>query len=352
MKRFRKKGKRMSNAFIGMDIGNVNCKIAVRDGDRVKILELKLPENIARDGDICAPESMVDFLRRVRRTHHIHVRNVALALPESKAYFRHVTLPKMTVSELKLNLPYEFKDYIDGAPEDYYYDYLIDESPVPAEEQDPDKELRLYAAAIKRKEILSAEDLFRKAGFRLKVAIPEPIAYMRLLREEIHRNAEIKTCETVFADIGYHEMVMMLFKGSEFSASKTVQIGTQDFDVSIAEQKNIDQFTAASYKYNNFEGIMDSNECQRIYDRFALEISKVVNFYNFNNPNGNVDRLFYLGGGAQIPQLTAAIRDSVDIPCDGIRALLPEGANSDKESMVCALSVAALLEGEATRHGN
>ena len=100
-------------------------------------------------------------------------------------------------------------------------------------------------------------------------------------------------------------------------------------------------------KYANFEGVLDDPECLALCDRMAMEVSKVVNFYNFNNPEREVGIIFFLGGGARIAQLTNAISEAVSVPTATIEEVLPIEACGQENSPVCALAVAGVLEGES-----
>lgn len=333
------------SSFVGIDIGNNNCKIAVRDGGGMRLISRRMPENMVDDEGVVAPQTMATFLKDVRRSEHVHERNCVLVLAESQAYFRHVTLPAMTVGELKLNLPYEFRDFITGDPGEYSYDYAVDE--VVADDQGKPQRLELYAAAVQKSMVEEYASILRKAGFRLKAVVPAPMAYTRLLQAHIDANPIDTDKDVVLVDIGHADVAVTLFHGSRYEALKTIDFGCDEFDVAIADLKGIDPYTASAYKFTNFEGVLDTPECQAIYDRFALEVNKVVNFYNFNNPDRDIEQMYFLGGGAQIPQLTRVITEAVSVPAEGAEFLLPPEAKGCDNSLVCTLAIAGVLEGEA-----
>lgn len=334
----------MASSIVGIDIGSGNCKAAVREGDAIRLISSRMPENMMSEGQVVAPESMSHFLKQIRSQEHIHTRNCALVLSESQAYFRHVTLPAMNVAELKLNLPYEFRDFIEGDPGDYNFDYMVDQV-VENEEGKPSR-LELFAAAVKKSLIEEDSQMLRKAGLKLKLVIPAQMAYTRIMRAHIEANPIDEDKTTVLVDFGHADVSVMLFHGSHYEASKTIEFGCDEFDMAIADMKGIDQYTASSYKATNFEGVMDSAECQTICDRFGVEVSKVVNFYNFNNPEKDVDQMFMSGGGAQIPQLVKTVSDMVSVPADSIDFLLPAQAKGSENGPVCALAIGAMMEAE------
>ena len=334
-------------SLIGIDIGMNNCKIALHDGRGYRLVSSRMPENMIDTGHkIAAPEALANFLSDLRKSERIRDKNCILILAESEVFFRHVTLPKMSAEEVELNLPYEFRDFITGDPSEYNYDYLVDELPV--DENGNVTQLELFAAATEKKRVDTYAEIMRKAGMRLKAVIPAQLAYSRLITnyaenvEPDHHERDL-----ILVDIGHDEVVVSLLHGSHFEASRVIDFGCNEFDNAIADIKGIDPYTAGSYKYTNFEGVLDTPECMSVCDRLSVEINKVINFYNFNNPDMTIEQMYFMGGGAQIPQLTSTISDAAAIPASSIVELLPQEAQSDPNCPVCALAIGGCFEGEA-----
>ena len=337
-------------ALIGIDVGNTNCKLAIREGGGMRLISGHMPDNMVRDGDVSSPDTMAKFLKSVRDSERVRERNCALVLTSSQLYFRHVSLPPMNTSELMLNLPYEFRDFIQDDPEEYIYDYAVDE--IKRDEEGNVERMELYASAVPKALVSSYADMLRKAGFRLKVAMPSQMAYMRLLRSHAAAAGEgvdalSEDRDVVLVDIGHANVTISLFHGMRYDSARTIDFGCDEFDQIIADMKGIDPYTAASFKFSNFEGVLDEPECLALCDRFALEVSKVVNFYNFSNPEREIGMLYFLGGGASIKQLTGTIADAIAVPTASIEELLPSEARGQENSPVCALAVGGILEGES-----
>lgn len=332
-------------SLIGIDIGNNNCKMAVREGGSMRLISTRMPENMVRDGEVASPETMAKFLREVRDTERVRERDCALVLSSSQAFFRHVTLPRMTISELMLNLPYEFRDFISNDPESYVYDYAVDE--IVRDESGEIERMELFAAAVSKPLVESYGYMLKKAGLKLKMVTPAPMAYTRLLREHQKEVPEDADKDVVLVDIGHGDVIVSLFRGLRYDSARTIDFGCDEFDRIIADLKGIDPYTASSYKFTNFENVLDEPDCLALCDRLAMEVSKVVNFYNFNNPEREIEQLCFLGGGARISQLTNAITDAVSVPAASVEMLLPPEARGQENAPVCAMAVAGVLEGEA-----
>jgi len=334
----------MSASYIGMDIGTGSVKLAYREGGTVKLVKCPLPDNLVGENGVIAPETLAALLAQIRKDERIKPRDVVMVLDDNSTFFRHVTLPPMTDAELKLNLPYEFRDYIDEDPGMYVYDYAVDEVPL-KDDGTPDR-LELYAAAASRKLVEDRASMLRRAGYHLKITFPSQMAYMRLLLGYLERYPEEDGLHQVFIDIGYERMSVHLFQGSKFKAFKTIDFGCRDLDMAIADLKGVDRHVASTYKQGNFEGVLDTPECMAVYDRICFEINKVINFYNFSN-DSDVERMYLLGGGVEIPQLMEVITRSFPIPLETVVMVMPGDIQQLPNVGTYALAIASLLEGEA-----
>lgn len=334
----------MASSYVGMDIGTGSIKLAYREGGEIRLVSRALPEHLIGESGVVAPETLTSIVAQMRKDEHVKPRDVVMVLGDNVTFFRHVTLPPMTDSELKLNLPYEFRDFIDEDPGSYVYDYAVDE--VPLKDDGTPERLELYAAAASRKLVEDRADMFRKAGYRLKITIPSQMAYTRLLTGYLERYPEEDGLHQVFIDIGYERVSVHLFHGSKYMASKTIDFGCRDLDMAIADLKGVDRHVASTYKQSNFEDVLNSPECEAFYDRLCFEISKIINFYNFSN-NDDVERMYLLGGGVEIPQLMDVVTRSFPMPLETVIMVMPPEAQMLPKASSHALAIAAMLEGEA-----
>lgn len=333
--------------FVGLDIGNNTCKLAERSGQGFHLVSARMPENLVHEGKVASPESLTRFLNQVHKEEGIKGKDVAVVLNATQVFFRHVTFPPMDTDELLLNLPYEFRDFISDDPEGYVYDYAVDE--IVKDEEGKTTRLELFAAAAPKELINNYETMLKKSGFRLKMATPAPMAYAKLLQGHAIEVPEHADRDVMLVDIGSEDVSIMMFRGLKYDSARTIDFGCSEFDLIIADMKGIDPYTAGAYKFSNFENVLDDERCVAMCDRFAMEVAKVVNFYNFNNPDREIEQLYFLGGGARIKHLTDAITEAISVPAATIEELLPIGARGQMESPVCALAVAGILSGEGMK---
>ncbi|MFR1638107.1 MAG: type IV pilus biogenesis protein PilM [Eggerthellaceae bacterium] len=116
----------MGKTYTGVDIGDSSIKLAVSDGQSVSKVAIEmLPEGLVADGRIVSHDAMADFIKSVVRSIGGVSKDVAFVVPGSDSLFRRLSLPAMTEKELRLNLPYEFRDYISQGKDRYVYDYAM-----------------------------------------------------------------------------------------------------------------------------------------------------------------------------------------------------------------------------------
>lgn len=322
------------NSIIGFDIGTSTLHLAVCDGGSLRrIITEPLPDNLVRGGQILSYDAMGDFLRDVRRQHRLTARAAALALPASLCFCRRLTLPVMTVDQLRVNLPYEFRDYITQEKEKYFYDYaLVD----PRQGGLGDvRELDLMAAATLKSTIAGYSDMFRRAGMRLKQAMPVELAYINLLRGK--DAADHGHC---ILDLGYSATRVYMFTGDRFEVLRVIEYGCDTLDRALADELHVDVHIAHAHLLANHNQVQELECCRRVYSAIAVDILRAVNFYGFNNPDKSLSHIHCAGGGAQIPALLSTLAEVLPVPLEDVSELLPSAPPGDVDNRLCALAAA------------
>jgi type IV pilus assembly protein PilM len=251
-------------------------------------------------------------------------------------------MPKMSQSQLMMNLPYEFNDFIHGEPEQYYCDYAVCE-PTPAEEEKG--EMALMAAVAHKERITGYLKMFSRAGISLKILLPQEMALVQLVQSYQERNpqAAVKFC---FVDIGYNTTQITIVSGDRLEAVRQVHIGGRDLDEVVADELNIDPFLADSYMRKNHMDILNHPRCVDVYNQLAIEILKVINFYHFTAQGSDLESIYLIGGCANIPALRHTIGDTLGMEIHTAHELLPisEGKQEDYKTGILAAGVALARE--------
>lgn len=210
-------------------------------------------------------------------------------------------------------------------------------------EQPQAQELKLFACATLKETIAQYRGMFHRAGFKLKIAIPEEAAYAAILRARIESGAQQATgTDTCFVDIGFNAIRMLFYQGDSFYSRRIINLGTKDVVLAIADARNVDAHMAYEYLRSNYEDVVNAPAALDLYQRMAVEIMKAINFYNYNNREQMLERIYLCGGGAGIVPLQTAIDNHIEAHIRSAEELLPEKAQVENpllfiKALGCAL---------------
>ena len=301
----------MGKMRLGFDLGSSSMKIAiVRQGGPVRLEEVRLPENLMDgSGTIALPHIFTQFLRQTKKELSLPRAPAALVLPPSQVICRLVTMPRMTAGQLEMNLPYEFSDFIQGVADQYHCDYALCQPS--RQEEEEENGVPIMAAAAAKSTLAGYHRMFSQAGVRLKTVLPQEMALIQLTRA-----AEKEFC---FVDLGHQATRITVVWRDRVQATRQIALGGRSLDMAVADELGVDAFLAGTYKMENYHEIQSSPAVAELCERVAVEILKVVNFYQFTYRSSELNTICLVGGGAALPALRRAIADVV-----GLELLAPE----------------------------
>lgn len=305
----------MGKIKVGFDIGWDSMKVAVAQSGSFRVESVRLPDNLMDENGIAMPNAFSQFLKQTSKELRLPRGPAALVLPATQVICRLVSMPEMTQDQLMMNLPYEFSDFIQGAPDLYYCDYAM------CTRQDSDEEgsMPMMAAVSAKAQIVEYIRMFARAGVRLKKLVPQEMALIELCRAQA---AGEGTGEYCFVDLGHQQTRITVVLGDRVQATRRLNFGGHDMDVAIAEELGVDAFLAGSYKMAGQQTALSAPAVADICERLAVEILKVVNFYQFTYRSSNLSGVYLVGGGAALEPLRRAIEETAGLPLLDPGALL------------------------------
>lgn len=276
---------------LGIEIGHSRIKAAYMERGQVKqYISERVDAGSIRDPGHCA-----EFLREILREHKIRCKNMVFVLRYENAYVKRLCLPLMTVSELELNLPYEFHDYIGNELEKYQFDYAV----LGRSETDLD----ILAAACRKELCERLSAAAKNAGLRLVGLVPEVVGLERILKTAGRRDYAI-------ADLGSVSIRIHFYKDGIYDTSRTIEPGCSLLEDNINKEET---------------------EAVREFCRMtAMQIQRVLNFYCYINGDNSIDGLYCCGGGMKYPLLLEMLESVLDIPVKAIGGLLENYGMSEK----------------------
>lgn len=325
----------MAKSIVGIDIGVCEMKIAIWDGKKIKkLLSVPMLENLVKDGIIVSYDAMADFIKDSLKGLGFP-KNSAVILPASQTFLKRLTMPKMTVQQLEVNLPYEFRDFLTLGKDKYFYDYAV--NTFVKNEEGEGESMDLLAACVEKDIIDEYRGMLRRGGMKLADAIPIECAYLNIIRsQKDHENKEF-----AFVDFGHTSTRLYVFNGAGYEVTRAIDIGMKTVCDAIAEQFNTDSHMALSNLQTNYENCQTLDGPRNVYDAIAGELRKAINFYSFNNRESNLTELWCCGGGFHNSALKAVVEEGTELKIRSMEEMLPECPEGvDPAAFVCAIGAA------------
>lgn len=301
--------------LVGIDLGNGEISIYYQG----KMVVKNIPSALIEDHSIESRERLGQFIADILDSEGIKGRDAALVLPETATYFKTIRTKPMSDQELKLNLPFEFKDYLGNESANYNYDYAVNEIKY-SEEGEPE-DMELFVAAGHKDSIASAEVILRAAGMRLTVAIPREMAIINLFLQAGDNGADIPR-EYCIVDVGFTRTRVYIITDGIIQGSKTV-----------------DQGVGRIYSSNG----ISPEEKKMLYDNIAIEIMKAINFYRYEHQDSEISDVHFCGTESINWELRTAILNALNLREQSINDILPEEAKHTDGALRSIVAIGATL---------
>ena len=294
--------------ILGIDIGSSTIKLAlVKNGYLVRCATVDMPRGLMQqDSRLSSTNEIAELLTKAMRDNGIRARRAAIVVSNEVSYLRELTLPRMTVGQLEKNLPYEFRNYIDGDPMSYYYDYEM-----LSEVRPEDEEMQLMAVAFPKEVFEEMWDFIPRAGLKLVRIAPTESALQGLIRQSANLGSLKR--EYCFLNLGHNATRMFMFKGDRHMATRILETGLSSLETAISDGMNVDRRTAHDYLLTNYADCQTQEFSMEIYRAVAVELMRALNFYMFSNPDSDLKDLWIGGGGCAIPPLLDTINETLEI---------------------------------------
>ena len=313
----------MPKNITAFDIGESQVKVVSLAGGTVKRAEVfELPDNVVAGGTVVSMDALADFLKESLKTGKLSKANAAVILPDRLVFRRNVTVPPMTEGQLAYNLPFEFKDYLNQEKGRYYFDYAV--QGVTKNEQGEPEELQLFACATLKSTVEDYRNMFHRAGFKLKEAIPEECAFGNLAKAHAEKNAG-SDGDLCIVDLGHKGIRMYIYRDGHFRTRRAVDLGLWDLEQQLASERGVDPHMAHTHLLSDYQQAQSADASQDLYNRMAVEIMKAVNFYNYNNREQTLRGVYLCGGGAAVEPLKQTVSRVTGLELLDIAELLPDG---------------------------
>ena len=374
----------MAKSYLGIDVDSGHLKLVVCSGETIELVAIELlPDNLVKDGRITSLETMSEILRDAVRKNKISTKNAALVLHSNDVFTRRISLPAMTADELKINLPFEFKDYIAEGKDKYRFDYAILDAKRDSSEEHNSSQgtpasglsandaqvesvpnapmvMSILAAAALNDTITSYEDMCKRAGLKLKKAAPDIMSYAAIVDayETRMRNAgttsntpgasslipQTPYRDFCFIDIGGSDTKVYLFPQGRYEVTRVIEVGMSTLATAVADHFGIDATLAKTYLETNYENAQNIAECSNIYERLGIELARIISFFNFNYPDSQLDAVYYCGIGSLVTPIIETLVEHLSIDVLDIDTIMPPSTHDHGNARLCPAAVGIAMQ--------
>lgn len=311
--------------IFGIDLSDFSIKIMQleKSGDTEKIrsyYSVDMPAGNIEDGKITNKESVVSFIKEAIKKagpKKVNTKKVICSIPESKAFLRIITIPKMEEHEIGEAIKWEMEANIPLPIDQVYFDWQCLDCEAKNKQE-------ILTVAVSKEIIDDTVEVLEKAGLEVYGLEIESVATARSLISEQCKSEEV--CEreaSLIVDLGAQRtsFIMVVKEVPYFTSS--IPFSSESINDAISKGLKLNRQEAEEAKVNH--GIENSNSDNPIFssvkyllENLVNEIKGTLDFYEeISKEKARIERIILCGGGANlkgfIPYLTKRLGKEVDL---------------------------------------
>jgi type IV pilus assembly protein PilM len=305
----------------GLDLSDLSLKTVWlrREGGEDSIASfgsVNLPIGAIVDGEILKEDLVVEAVRDLLETSgpgKIRTNRVVCSLPETKAFLRILTLPKMHPDEAKEAIKWEIEANIPLTLDQVYYDWqILPRALVPERDK-----MNVMVVAVARSMVDQFHGLLERAGLEVVGLETESIAQARSLLPETD---EQKT--TLIVDLGDRRTSFLIAVGNIPVFTSSVPLSSQSMTDAIAKEMGLSFDAAEKLKITTGLGSLalpspQLRAVKSILENLATEIERSIEFYFSSlRYSDRIDSVILCGGGANthgmLPYLSKRLKQNIE----------------------------------------
>jgi type IV pilus assembly protein PilM len=306
---------------LGLDLSDLSVKVVQldREGNKDKILSFgscPIPLGSVVDGEIIKKENVVSAIREAIKKagpKKIKTKSVTCSLPETKAFLRIVSIPKMGEEETKEAIKWEIEANIPLPLDQVYYDWQELDKKV---SKDPNKE-DILVVAVAKKVVDQVVEVLGQAGLSPEGMEIESIAQARSFLDE----KSDKT--TLIIDLGDRRTSFSISSGNVPCFTCSVPLSSQSMTDAISKGLSVSFEEAEKIKIAEGIGSPAKNDLifrqvKPVLENLVSELEKSMDFFLTGlRYADSIDKVVICGGGANtngiIPYLSKRLDKEIEL---------------------------------------
>ncbi|MDO8240760.1 MAG: type IV pilus assembly protein PilM [Candidatus Moranbacteria bacterium] len=292
--------------IIGLDLSDLSVKVfqIEKDGNRDVVRgygSMDIPLGNIEDGRIINLDVVAEAIKSVLKSasaKKINSNKVICSLPESKAFVRIITIPKMSEEEAREAVKWEMEANMPMSLAEVYFDWQF------LEVDENDKQ-QVLTVAVSREIVDSWMNVLKLAGLDVYGLEVESIASIRSLVDSNAVQGEI----SLIVDLGARRTSFIIADGVVPYFTSSIPFSSESINDAISKALNLSSADAEKVKVNN--GIANAGDGNPIFsavspliENLVMEINKTMDFYGeMSGRSQGINKIILCGGGSSMKGL-------------------------------------------------
>jgi len=323
----------LKDKSFGLDFSDLSLKIAClkKRGRFFKLAswgETRLEPGIIDKGDIKDEEKLAKAIKEGVKNikgSKIKTKNIVASLPEKRAFFETIIMPKMSKEELKSAVPFEAENYIPLPMSEAYFDFQT----IPSLDKKESDYSEVLVGAVSKEIVDPYVSCIKKAGFLPEALEIESQAISRALIKN-----EFIPVSILIIDFGRSRTSFIMLSKGSISFTCSIPISSDMLTLSISDSlqtgKTESEKLKIKYGLNSATGkkLSQKEENLRkkikeamhpILDDLAKQAKKYISYHESsskNNPKRKVEKVLLSGMASNLKGFTDFLSLKLKIPVE------------------------------------
>lgn len=308
------------NQVVAIDLGARTTKAVqiARKGQGFELTNFACKDTPTADKGL-TPEALGEHLKLVTQAVSARSKHVVLVIGVNESILRHAELPLVPVTDMRLMLKFNSKNYLQQDFPDHSFDChllpLVNPNAAPAGGGAPEAKAamptkgRVLVGGAKNATIAHYQAACKAAGLTLDMLVPSAIAPANAFEMA---QAEIFQKEVVaLVDLGHDNSSISILKNGELILFRTVAIGSKKITSGLAESMGVTVAEAEGIKV----GLPDEVQVamQSLLMPLGRELRASVDFVE-HQQDKSVSQVYMSGGSARSQFIIDTLQSELMVP--------------------------------------
>lgn len=303
----------MTNSVVGVDIGSTSLRAVEVENPGsshpvvVRRREVPLPAGAARAGEIIEADTVATTLKHMWSTGGFRSKKVVLGIGGQRVLARDLTVPRMSLRQIKESLPYQVQDTLPVPASEMILDFY----PMSEAAGDNGPVVNGLLIAALRETVRANVKAVQLAGLSTVEVDVIPFALIRALRHDLGSTGTV-----AMVDVGASATSVVALADGVPQFLRIIRKGGDDLTAELVDRLGIDGALADQVKRTVDAdtadlpmALSDAPGLLREFSNSLLaSLRNTLAYYLGTREGVTFDRLVLTGGGAELPGFAAALQ--------------------------------------------